>query len=86
MTPGNPFFAIQFLLSLHEERLIQLGRLLLSRSPEQGIAERAFDVANQLNHGAHLLTDPREKEALCRLNLLAGTKAKASVARGRSSA
>ncbi|XYI00972.1 AAA family ATPase [Sorangium sp. So ce1128] len=65
---------------LRAEMHLQLGRLLLSRLPEQGLAERVFDVANQLNHGAHLLTDPREKEALCRLNFLAGTKAKASVA------
>ncbi len=36
--------------------------------------------ASQLNRGADFITDPREKESLCRLNLLAASKAKASVA------
>ncbi|WP_437870813.1 AAA family ATPase [Sorangium sp. So ce363] len=59
---------------------LKIGRLLVSHLPREAVEERAFDVANQLNHGAHLLTDPREREALRRLNLLAGLKAKASVA------
>jgi predicted ATPase/signal transduction histidine kinase/tRNA A-37 threonylcarbamoyl transferase component Bud32 len=59
---------------------LRIGRLLLSRLPESVIVERVFEVANQLNHGAHLLTDPREQETLCRLDRLAGKKAKAAVA------
>ncbi len=59
---------------------LEIGRRLVSRLPGGAVEERAFDVATQLNHGAHLITDPREREALCRLNLLAGIKAKASVA------
>ncbi len=57
-----------------------IGRLLLSRLPEEVVAERVFDVANQWNHGAHLLTNPQEKETLSRLNLLAGRRAKAAIA------
>ncbi|WP_437574587.1 AAA family ATPase [Sorangium sp. So ce887] len=59
---------------------LKIGRRLVSHLPSGAIEERAFDVANQLNHGAHLINDPREREALCRLNLVAGIKAKASVA------
>ncbi|XYI02375.1 AAA family ATPase [Sorangium sp. So ce1128] len=59
---------------------LKIGRLIVSHLPREAVEERAFDVANQLNHGARLLTDPREREALYRLNLLAGVKAKASVA------
>ncbi|WP_437593539.1 AAA family ATPase [Sorangium sp. So ce1000] len=59
---------------------LRIGRFLASRLPQDAIAERIFDVANQWNRGAHLLTDPREKEALCRLDFLAGTKAKAAIA------
>src|SRR5262249_17539992 len=59
---------------------LDIGRRLLSRLSEPAIAERVFDVANQLNHGAHLLTDASEKEALCRLDFAAGMKAKAAIA------
>ncbi|WP_437525033.1 ATP-binding sensor histidine kinase [Sorangium sp. So ce726] len=59
---------------------LEIGRRLVAHLPSGAVEERAFDVATQLNHGAHLITDPREREALCRLNLLAGIKARASVA------
>ena len=39
-----------------------------------------FDVANQFNRGAALLTDPDEKARVAGINLRAGRKAKASVA------
>ncbi|MDC0742749.1 ATP-binding sensor histidine kinase [Polyangium mundeleinium] len=59
---------------------LRIGRLLLAKLPEEVIAERVFDVANQLNHGVALMTDPREKETLCRLDFQAGRRAKASIA------
>jgi predicted ATPase/signal transduction histidine kinase/tRNA A-37 threonylcarbamoyl transferase component Bud32 len=59
---------------------LRIGRLLVSHLPQEAIAERVFDVANQLNRGVGLITDPQEKESLCRLNLLAGKKAKATAA------
>ena len=65
---------------LRAEVHLGIGRRFLSRLPESVIAERVFDVANQWNRGAALVTDPRERETLCRLNLLAGTKAKAAIA------
>jgi predicted ATPase/signal transduction histidine kinase/tRNA A-37 threonylcarbamoyl transferase component Bud32 len=59
---------------------LRIGRLLRSHLPGDALEERLFDVANQLNRGGTLITDPHEKEALCRLNFLAGTKAKAAIA------
>jgi PAS domain S-box-containing protein len=65
---------------LRAEVHLRIGRILVSRLSENELAERVFDVANQLNRGAHLLTDPREKETLFRLDLLSGKKAKAAIA------
>ncbi|MDC0672326.1 ATP-binding sensor histidine kinase [Nannocystis radixulma] len=62
------------------EMHLRIGRLLLSQLPEEAIAEWVFDVVNQLNHGVALITDPHEKETLCRLDFQAGRKAKASIA------
>lgn len=59
---------------------LRLGRILLSRMSEEQIEERVFDVVSQLNRGAALITDPAERERLCRLDVLAGTKARASIA------
>jgi len=44
------------------------------------LAERLFDVANQLNRGAALLVKPDERAQLATIDLLAGRKAKASAA------
>ena len=59
---------------------LRIGRLLSAHWSKEAISERIFDVANQWNRGAHLLTDARDKAVLFRLNLLAGTKAKAATA------
>ena len=40
--------------------------------------ERLFDVVSQLDQGTELITDPEEKDQLARLNILAGTRAKAA--------
>ncbi|XYI02330.1 AAA family ATPase [Sorangium sp. So ce1128] len=59
---------------------LRIGRLLVSHLSQEAIAERVFEVANQLNRGVDLMTDPREKESLCQLNLLAGKKARGATA------
>jgi predicted ATPase/signal transduction histidine kinase/ActR/RegA family two-component response regulator len=59
---------------------LRIGRLLSSHWSKEAISERVFDVANQWNRGAQLLTDARDKEVLFRLNVHAGTKAKATIA------
>jgi predicted ATPase len=65
---------------LRAQEHLRIGRLLLSRLPEEALAEWAFQVASQLNQGVTLITDPREKETLFRLNFQAGRKAKTSIA------
>ncbi len=58
----------------------QVGRLLLSSATSPEKEERIFEIVNQLNLGSDLIDGPSEREELARLNLLAGKKAKASVA------
>jgi predicted ATPase len=48
--------------------------------PADALAEHLFDVANQLNRGAALLTDHDEKIHVAAINLRVGRKAKASAA------
>ncbi|MBZ4421619.1 ATP-binding sensor histidine kinase [Myxococcus sp. RHSTA-1-4] len=59
---------------------LRIGRLLLASLDARSIEERIFDVVGQLNRGLALITDPAERDALARLNFLAGRKAKASIA------
>lgn len=58
---------------------LQIGRLLWG---ERKVVEddQLFDIVNQLNQGRNLISDDTEKEALQRLNLRAGRKAKESIA------
>jgi PAS domain S-box-containing protein len=55
---------------------LRIGRLLAAGLPHDGISERVFEVANQLNAAIALITDPGEKERLCRLNIRAGRRAR----------
>ncbi len=59
---------------------LDLGRLLVLRMTPEQTAEQIFDIANQLNFGSALISDPLEREQVAELNLLAGKKAKASTA------
>ena len=59
---------------------LRIGRLLISHLAEEEIEERVFDVVNQLNRGAGLVTEPREKALISRLNQIAGRKAKGAIA------
>jgi PAS domain S-box-containing protein len=59
---------------------LRIGRMLLSRLPEEAVRERVFEVVNQLNRGAAFITDPIEKEKLKQLNALAGRRAKNAIA------
>ncbi|MER8692877.1 AAA family ATPase [Mesorhizobium opportunistum] len=61
---------------------LRIGRLLLSSLMEKEAGEHLFDIANQLNRGAALLTDHDEKVRVAAINLRAGRKAKASAAYG----
>ncbi|MCP4137088.1 MAG: AAA family ATPase [bacterium] len=59
---------------------LKIGRYLREKTPEEELTDRIFDIVNQLNFGIDLLESPEEKEALARLNLIAGKKAKRSIA------
>jgi predicted ATPase len=59
---------------------LRIGRLLVAHTPPERREEAIFEIVNQLNRGAALMTSPDEREQLSRLNLLAGKRAKASAA------
>jgi len=66
--------------SLRAEAHLRIGRLLAAQGPFETREEMIFDVVNQLNRGAALITLLDEREQLAELNLLAGKRAKASTA------
>jgi PAS domain S-box-containing protein len=59
---------------------LRIGRALFASLTADGLAERLFDVANQLNRGAELLIDHNEKVNVAAIDLRTGRKAKASAA------
>ncbi|HVE23138.1 MAG TPA: AAA family ATPase [Acidocella sp.] len=59
---------------------LRIGRCLVAAMGNEKSGEHIFDVVNQFNHGAALLSDPGEIEQVAELNLRAGRKAKASTA------
>lgn len=59
---------------------LRIGRVLLSSMTADELAERLFDVANQFNRGAALITAQEERERVAELNLTAGMRAKAATA------
>jgi PAS domain S-box-containing protein len=59
---------------------LRIGRVLLASLSADGLTEHLFEVANQLNRGAALLSDRDEKAHVATIDLSAGRKAKASAA------
>ena len=59
---------------------LRIGRMLLAHTPSSELEERIFEIVNQLDRGATLITLQREKLQLAELNMIAGRKAKASTA------
>ncbi|MCB0167944.1 MAG: serine/threonine-protein kinase PknK, partial [Anaerolineae bacterium] len=58
----------------------RIGQLMLENTPATEIIEHVFDIVNQLNLGAPLITQPAAQKQLAELNLLAGRKAQAATA------
>jgi PAS domain S-box-containing protein len=65
---------------LRTEAHLLIGRLLTVHTPAEKREEAVFEIVNQLNRGAALITSSDEREQLAELNLLAGQRAKATTA------
>ena len=65
---------------LRAEAHLRIGRLLVAQTPAEKREEAIFEIVNQLNRGAALITSAEEREQLAELNLLAGQRAKATTA------
>ena len=66
--------------SLRAEVHLRIGRLLAAQTPPEKRDETIFEIVNQMNRGAALITSRDEREQLAELNLIAGKRAKASTA------
>jgi len=66
--------------ALRAEARLRIGRLLVAHTPAESREEHIFEIVNQLNRGAALITSRDEREQLAEFNLIAGRRAKASTA------
>jgi PAS domain S-box-containing protein len=62
------------------EAHLRIGLLLAEHTPPTMREEAIFEIVNQLNRGAHLVSTLEERERIADLNLTAGRRAKASTA------
>ncbi|MFZ1028894.1 MAG: serine/threonine-protein kinase PknK, partial [Limnoraphis robusta] len=58
----------------------KIGQILLKIIPSEKREEKIFEIVNQLNFAAQLLSKQQEKDELAQLNLIAAQKAQAAVA------
>jgi PAS domain S-box-containing protein len=65
---------------LRAEAHLRIGMLLATHTPRDKLEEGIFEIVNQLNHGAQLITSSAERARIAELNLLAGRRAKVSTA------
>jgi PAS domain S-box-containing protein len=65
---------------LRTEAYLRIGRRLAAHTPPEKREEAIFEIVNQFNRGAALITSRDEREQLAELNLHAGERAKASTA------
>ena len=65
---------------LRAETHLRIGMLMASHTSPDKLEESVFEIANQLNRGAHLITSIAELERIAELNLVAGRRAKISTA------
>jgi PAS domain S-box-containing protein len=66
--------------SLREAAHLRIGRFLAAYTPPGKRDEAIFEIINQLNRGASLITEGEERQRLAELNLIAGKRAKLSTA------
>ena len=65
---------------LRAEAHLRIGMLMASHTSPDKLEEGIFEIVNQLNRGAHLITSIAERERIAELNLIAGRRAKMSTA------
>ena len=61
---------------------LRMGRLLAARTTSEELEESIFDIVDQFDRGAALITAEDERKQVAELNLLAGQRAKAATAYG----
>ncbi|RZT28851.1 ATP-binding protein [Cupriavidus agavae] len=66
--------------SEREQIHLGIGRVLLNTTSVEKREELIFEIVGQLNRGASLISDERERLELARLNLIAGRRAKSATA------
>ncbi len=64
------------------EAHLRIGRLLNARTPPEKREGAIFEIVNQFNRGAELITSEEERFQVAELNLAAGKRAKSSTAYG----
>jgi predicted ATPase/GAF domain-containing protein len=62
------------------EAHLRIGLLMALHTSPDKLEEGIFEIVNQLNRGAHLITSIAEHERIAELNLIAGRRAKISTA------
>jgi len=65
---------------LRTETHLRIGMVMASRTAPDKLEEGIFEIVNQLNRGADLITTIAERERVAQLNLIAGRRAKMSTA------
>ncbi|PRX90891.1 hypothetical protein [Paraburkholderia sp. BL25I1N1] len=65
---------------LRAEAHLRIGMSMASHTSPDKLEEGIFEIVNQLNRGAHLITPIAERERIAQLNLIAGRRAKMSTA------
>jgi len=61
---------------------LQIGHNLLEKTLPERLSERLFEIVDHLNYGINLVIGAAERDAIAKLNLMAGQKAKAAIAYG----
>ena len=59
---------------------LRIGRLLAARTTSEELEDSIFDIVNQFDRGAALITTPEERKQVAGFNLMAGKRAKAATA------
>ncbi|MBD2451378.1 AAA family ATPase [Nostoc sp. FACHB-152] len=59
---------------------LQIGRNLLKEVLAVRLSDRLFEIVDHLNHGIELITNQTERDEIAKLNLIAGQKAKGTIA------